>query len=84
MAKKLTITVSDEVYEGLYEKIGPRKIGKYLKSLARPHVVKEPLRFEGSLDEAYREMAADEEREREAREWIEFRRWRVSSRRGFQ
>ncbi len=71
MAKKLTITVSDDVYEGLYEKVGPRKIGKYLESLARPHVVVKPLPFEGSLDKAYREMADEEEREREAREWIE-------------
>ena len=71
MAKKLTITVSDEVYEGLYEKVGARRIGKYLESLARPHVTAEPVPFTGSLDEAYREMAADEDREREAREWIE-------------
>ena len=70
MAEKLTITVSDDVYAGLYETVGARKIGKYLESLARPHVVKEPPPFEGTLDEAYSEMAADEEREREAQEWI--------------
>jgi hypothetical protein len=71
MAKKLTITVSDEVYAGLYEKVGARRIGKYLEALARPHVTSEPVAFAGSLDEAYREMATDEDREREAREWIE-------------
>ena len=70
MAKKLTITVSDDVYEGLYAKVGPRKIGKFLESLAREHVVAASVPFEGSLNEAYREMAAEEEREREARDWI--------------
>lgn len=65
MARKLTITVSDEVYEGLRTKIGPGKISRFLDSLARPHVV------ESDLEEGYRAMAADREREAEADEWIE-------------
>lgn len=65
MAKKLTISVSDEVYEGLYRVAGQRHIGRFLEDLARPHVV-------GSdLAAAYREMAADQEREAEATEWCE-------------
>jgi predicted CopG family antitoxin len=63
--KKLTITVDEEVYRGLHRVVGRRKISRFLNSLARPHVV-------GSeLEAAYREMAADEEREREAEEWAE-------------
>ena len=65
MTKKLTITVSDEVYEGLYRRVGPRRIGKFLEELARPHVLNRDLEAE------YREAALDEERERQAREWIE-------------
>jgi hypothetical protein len=65
MTKKLTITVSDEVYEGLYRRVGARRIGKFLESLARPHVV------DAELETAYREAAGDEERERQAREWID-------------
>jgi hypothetical protein len=64
MAKKLTITMSDDVYEGLHRVIGPRRIGQFLESLARPHVVRT------DLYEAYRAMAADEAREAAAREWI--------------
>jgi hypothetical protein len=71
MAKKLTITVSEDLYEALYEKVGARRIGKFLESLARSVVVADPVPFKGSLEEAYREMAQDEEREREAREWTE-------------
>ncbi len=63
--KKLTITVEDEIYEGLYRKIGPRRISRFLESLARPHVLDE------DLEAAYREMAADEIRESEAEEWSE-------------
>jgi hypothetical protein len=58
--KKLTITVDDDVYAGLYTVIGRRRISRFLSDLARPHVTMH------DLDEAYRDMAADEEREREA------------------
>ncbi len=65
MSKKLTITVDDEVYEGLHARIGRRRISRFLNDLARPHV------SDRDLEEGYRAMAADEEREREALEWIE-------------
>jgi predicted CopG family antitoxin len=65
MARKLTITVDDEVYSGLHRVIGRRRISRFLNNLARPHVLLE------DLSEAYRAMAADEEREREAAEWVE-------------
>jgi len=66
MHRKLTITIDDEVYRGLHERIGPRRISGFIEELVRPHVV-----GGGGLEAAYREMAADEEREREAREWID-------------
>jgi hypothetical protein len=69
--KKLTITVSNDVYEGLHRRIGPRKISRFIDKLARPHVVETPERFRGSLADAYRAMAADEEANREARAWNE-------------
>ena len=65
MQKKLTITIDEQVYEGLYRKVGRRRIGRFLETLARPHVVDE------DLAEAYRAMAGDERREAEAREWVE-------------
>jgi predicted CopG family antitoxin len=63
--KKLTITVDEEVYDGLHRVIGRRHISRFLNELAKPHVV------EDALEEGYRAMAADEEREREAAEWSE-------------
>lgn len=65
MTKKLTITVSDEVYLGLYKKIGARKIGSFVERITRPHVV------DSDLANAYQDMAQDEEREAAALEWSE-------------
>jgi predicted CopG family antitoxin len=39
MTKKLTITISDEVYEGLHRRIGRRKISRFIDDLARRHVI---------------------------------------------
>lgn len=65
MHKKLTITVDEGVYEGLHQVIGRRRISQFIEDLVRPHVLCP------ELSEAYREMAADEAREREAHEWVE-------------
>lgn len=65
MTKKLTITVDDEVYAGLHNVVGRRRISRFLNDLARPHVLQR------DLVEGYRAMAADEEREGEAADWVE-------------
>lgn len=65
MQKKLTLMIDEEVYNGLHQVIGPRRISHFVESLVRPHVVKHDL-YEG-----YREMAADSVRESEALEWAE-------------
>jgi predicted CopG family antitoxin len=65
MVKKLTITVDEEVYEGLHNVVGRRRISNFIEDLVRPHVLKR------DLDNAYKQMAQDEEREREALEWSE-------------
>ena len=65
MQKKLTVTIDEEVYKGLREVIGPRKISRFIEDLVRPHVTKKDIYA------AYKEMAADEVRESEALEWSE-------------
>ena len=65
MQKKLTVTIDEEVYDGLRMNIGPRKISKFIEDLARPHVVRP------NLESAYSEMAKDKKREQEALEWAE-------------
>jgi hypothetical protein len=65
MQKKLTITIDERVYEGLYEVVGPRKISSFIEDLVRPYVLYP------DLEAAYAEMAQDEEREEVALEWAE-------------
>ena len=66
MQRKLTITVDDEVYQALHQQIGRGNISGFIENLVRPHIW-----TEADLEEGYRAMAADTEREREAEEWIE-------------
>ena len=65
MRKKLTITIDEQVYEGLHRVLGPRKISRFIEDLVRPHVLYP------DLEAAYEEMAQDEEREAAALEWAE-------------
>lgn len=65
MHKKLTISIDEEVYEGLYATIGEGKISQFIENLVKPHVLHQDLEL------AYREMASDEEREHEATAWSE-------------
>lgn len=66
MHRKLTITLAEEVYQGLHRQVGRGQISSFIEELVRPHVVDHR-----ELEAAYREIAADAEREREALEWIE-------------
>lgn len=65
MQKKLTITIDEHVYDGLHTAIGRRNISQFIEALVRPHVMG------AELEAAYREMAADEDREAEALDWAE-------------
>jgi predicted CopG family antitoxin len=65
MQKKLTITIDEQVYEGLRKIVGRRRISQFIEGLVRPHVI------DADLVRAYQEMAQDEARETEALEWAE-------------
>jgi len=63
MHKRMTITLDEAVYDGLYRTIGKRQISQFIEDLLRPHVM------DTALDEGYRAMAADTAREADAQEW---------------
>ena len=65
MQKKLTITLDEKVYEGLHTVVGRRRISRFIEDLVRPKVSRQ------HLEEAYKQMAQDEEREAGALEWAE-------------
>ena len=66
MQKRMTITMDEDVYEGLFRVVGRGKVSQFLQELARPHVLQN-----AALDEAYRAMSADAQYEAEAGEWID-------------
>jgi hypothetical protein len=63
MHRRMTITLDEAVYDGLYRTVGKRRMSQFIEDLLRPHVV------DASLDDGYRAMAADKAREVEAMEW---------------
>ena len=63
MHKKMTISLDETVYEGLYRTVGRRHMSQFIEDLLRPHVLGT------ALDEGYQAMAADQERETEAQAW---------------
>ena len=66
MRRKLTLSIDEEVYNALYQKIPPRGISKFIEDTIRPYLISD-----AKLAEAYMEASFDEEREFEAEEWTE-------------
>ncbi|MBA2519323.1 MAG: hypothetical protein H0V24_06635 [Chloroflexia bacterium] len=68
MQRTLTITLDEAVYRELHEQVGQDEISSFIEKLVRPHL----FTFNADdLEADYREMAADEDREREAAEWAD-------------
>ena len=65
MQRRITITLDEKVYDGLYRRIGRRRISRFIEDLVRPHVL------DADLEDGYRAMAADRAREAEALEWCD-------------
>lgn len=65
MHKKMTISLDETVYDGLYRTIGKRRMSQFIEDLLRPHVL------DTALDAGYQAMAADTTRESEATEWVD-------------
>lgn len=63
MHKRMTITLDEAVYDGLYRTVGKRRMSQFIEDLVKPHVL------DTALDDGYRAMATDTEREAEAQEW---------------
>ena len=63
MHRRMTITLDEAVYDGLYRMVGQRKMSQFIEDLLRPHVL------DTSLDASYKAMAADHDRETEAQQW---------------
>ncbi len=65
MEKELTITISEDVYQGLYKRVGPQHISQFIEDVLRSYVV------DADLEAGYRQMAEDTAQEAEALDWAE-------------
>jgi len=65
MHKKLTITIDEQVYEGLHKTVGRGNISRFIEALVRPQIM------DADMEDGYRRMARDEQREAEAEQWAE-------------
>ncbi len=63
MRCRMSITLDEAVYEGLYRTVSKRQMSQFIEDLLRPLVT------DTALDDGYRAMAADQLRETEAQEW---------------
>ncbi len=65
MRKRLTLTIDQEIYEGLQKAAGKRNMSRFIEELLTPHVV------HPDLEPSYSAMAKDTRREIEAAAWAE-------------
>lgn len=63
MHKRMTITLDEAVYDGLYRTVGKRKMWQFIEDLLKPLVL------DSSLDGGYKAMASDTLLEAQAPEW---------------
>jgi len=66
MSHTISITLDDAAYQRLQEQFGEERVDLVLENLLRPYTL-----TADELDAGYAAMAADEEYEAEALEWIE-------------
>lgn len=64
--RKLTISVSEEFYQGLLKTAGPRKIGVFIEN-----ALSDKVATQHNLEIGYKAMAQDEQREQEAKQWLQ-------------
>jgi hypothetical protein len=65
MHKKVAVKIDEQIYKGLCKVAGRQHVGSFIESLVR-----RPVAGKG-LEAAYRRMAREEAREREALDWAE-------------
>jgi len=65
---KATLMLDTSVYEAIKARVGARGVGAYLSKLAQPELARTD--YGDDIEAGYRAMAADEDREREAAEWV--------------
>ena len=69
MANRVTISLEQHVYDELCRAAGPLEVSDFIASLLKPREAQNRKTWD--IEEGYRRMAADVDREAEAVEWME-------------
>lgn len=64
--RQLTITIDEETYRDLHNRVGRDEISSFIEEMLRSRLL-----ASDDVEAGYRAMAADANREREAEEWSE-------------
>jgi hypothetical protein len=69
MSKRMTLYFHDEnIYNGLITMVGRGNISSFVENLIRPIILKNDTDEE--MEQGYKLMAQDKEREKEAQAWV--------------
>ena len=69
MQRKITLTISEELYKDLHFLIGKRKISFFVEQSTKEKI--EKLKLNDPLEKGFKMMGQDKDREKEALEWSE-------------
>lgn len=70
MRKKLTLSIDEQTYKDLHLLLPNRKISEFIEKSIRERIRK--LKKEDPIEEGFKLMGKDKEREKEALQWCEF------------
>lgn len=69
MQRKITLSIEEEIYRKLRFLIPKRKMSKFVEEALKEKI--ERLKLEEPIEEGFKMMGKDKEREKEALEWSE-------------
>jgi len=69
MQRKVTLSIEEEIYRKLRFLIPKRKMSKFVEEAIKEKI--ERLKLEEPIEEGFKMMGKDKEREKEALEWSE-------------
>ena len=70
MRKKLTLSIDEQMYKDLHLLLPNRRISAFIEETIRERI--REMKKEDPIEEGFKLMGQDKEREKEALEWCEF------------
>ena len=71
MQRKITLSIEEEIYRKLRFLIPKRKMSKFVEEALKEKIERLKVEIEEPIEEGFKMMGKDKEREKEALEWSE-------------